>query len=91
MNMRPMNWMLFTLLSILTIPVAIFLFGRLLAGPYEGKFGLLGLMGNIYRDAILGNAGAWLILLSPLILIAIWWGSFTLCRSLGGYLNGEEA
>ena len=90
MNMRPMSWMLFTLLSILTVPVVVFLVGRLLAGPYEGKFGLLGLMGNIYRDAILGNAGAWLILLSPLILIAIWWGSFRLSRYLGRHLNGEE-
>jgi hypothetical protein len=82
--------MLFTALSILAVPVFVFLVGRLLAGPYEGRFGLLGLMGTIYRDAILGSAGAWLVLLAPLILIAIWWGSFALCRNLDRHMNGAE-
>ena len=90
MNLRPTSWMLFTVLSMLAVPVLVFITGRLLAGPYEGKFGLLGLMGNIYRDAIFGNAGAWLVLLAPLLLIAIWWGSFALCRNLGRHLNGAE-
>ena len=88
MKLRPTGWILFTLLSILTLPILIFLVGRLLAGPYEGKVGLLGLMGNIYLDAILGKPGAWLILLAPLILIAIWWGSFALCRKLNRHPNG---
>jgi hypothetical protein len=75
--------MLYTLLSIVAVPVLVFSLGRVLAGPYEGKFGLLGLMGNIYGDALMGKPGAWLVLLAPLILVAIWWGSFTLSRRLG--------
>ena len=46
--------MLYALLSIVAVPVLVFIAGRLLAGPYEGKFGLLGLMGNIYKDAATG-------------------------------------
>jgi len=87
MNIRPTGWMLLTLLSILTVPIVVFLGGRLLAGPYEGKFGLLGLMGNIYGDALLGQGGAWLVLLAPLLLLGLWWGSFALCRNLGRYME----
>jgi hypothetical protein len=47
-------------------------------------------MGNIYRDAIMGSIGALLILFAPLILIAIWWGSFAICRNLGLRMNGAE-
>jgi len=72
--------MLYALLSIVAVPVLVFIAGRLLAGPYEGKFGLLGLMGNIYKDAATGHPGAWFILLSPLLIIALWWGSFALFR-----------
>jgi len=82
MNTRPTTWMLYALVSILAVPVLVFVAGRLLAGPYEGKFGLLGLMGNIYKDAVTGHAGAWFILFAPLMLIAIWWASFALCRYL---------
>ena len=87
MNTRPTGWMLFTLLSVLTVPIVVFVGGRLLAGPYEGKFGLLGLMGNIYGDALLGRGGAWLVLLAPLLLVGLWWGSFALCRKLGRYME----
>ena len=83
MNIRPTAWMLYALLSIVAVPVLVFIAGRLLAGPYEGKFGLLGLMGNIYKDAATGHAGAWFILLSPLLIIALWWGSFALFRKRG--------
>jgi uncharacterized membrane protein len=90
MNYRPTGWLLYVLLSFLTVPVLVYIFGRLLAGPYEGKFGLLGLMGNLFGDALLAKPGAWLILLAPLILVAIWWGSFALCRKLQGTARGAK-
>jgi hypothetical protein len=90
MNIRPTAWMLYALASVLAVPVLVFIAGRLLAGPYEGKFGLLGLMGNIYKDALTGNAGAWFILLAPLLMIAIWWASFALCRNLESLITGTK-
>jgi len=58
--------------SILIVPTLVYLGGGLLAGPYEGTAGLFGLMGVIYADALRGNLNAWVLLLSPLLLLAIW-------------------
>jgi len=91
MTFRPTGWVLYTLLSLLGVPTLVYVFGRLLAGPYEGKFGLLGLMGNIYGAALLGSVGAWLVLLAPLLLVGIWWGSFALCRRLGDTADATNA
>lgn len=90
MNIRRTTWVLYALVSVLAVPVLVFIGGRLLAGPYEGKFGLLGLMGNIYKDALTGHPGAWFVLLAPLLLIAIWWGSFALCRNLENLLTSTK-
>jgi hypothetical protein len=47
-------------------------------------------MGNIYGDALLGQGGAWLVLLAPLLLLGLWWGSFALCRNVARY-TGKPA
>jgi len=31
-------------------------------------------MGNIYVDALTGHASAWILLLAPVLLVAIWLG-----------------
>ena len=72
------NWIIAAAASILLVPVAVFLGGWLLVGPYEGEAGLLGLTLAIYRDALLLDGGAWLLLLAPVLLAALW----TSCRRL---------
>ena len=65
-------WLAFTLFCIFAVPAAVFLGGLWLAGPYEGENGYLGMLGNLYGDALTGNIGALTLLLSPVAIIAAW-------------------
>lgn len=71
-------WLIYTVFSLALVPVVVFLGGWWLAGPYEGEGGVFSMMGQIYRDALTGHAGALLMLLAPLLLVAIWQGAFWL-------------
>ena len=68
-------------LSALSVPVLVYVFGRGLVGPYKGPLGLLGLIGNIYADALLGRVSAWFLLLSPLLVVLVWYGVAWLHRT----------
>jgi len=72
------GWLIVALLCVIIVPVLVFLGGWLLAGPYEGDGGIFGLMATIYADALLADLSALLLLLSPLLLLAIWRCSFWL-------------
>ena len=52
-----------------------------MAGLFEGPLGLLGLIGNIYADALLGRVSAWFLLLSPLLVVLVWYGVAWLHRT----------
>ncbi len=52
--------------------MTIYWVGGLLAGPYEGKYGLFGIMASIYDDALTGHLSAWMLLFYPLLLVGIW-------------------
>ena len=67
--------------SALAVPALIYVVGRAVVGPYEGPLGLLGLIGNIYADASLGRVSAWFLLLSPLLVVLVWYGVAWLRRS----------
>ena len=54
-------------------PVAVYLFGVLLIGPYEGEGRALGFLGSVYGDALAGSPAAWALLLSPAAMILTWW------------------
>lgn len=69
-KLRP--WLPVTVFSLIFVPLAVFFGGLLLAGPYAGDAGFFGLLGGIYTDAITGHFGAILLLLSPVLLLAIW-------------------
>ncbi len=58
--------------SVVMVPVGVFLGGLLLAGPYEGKSGVLGLIAGIYADALTGHPSALILLFSPLLLLLVW-------------------
>jgi hypothetical protein len=74
------RWAIFLLFSVFLVPVGIFLGGWLLAGPYEGDYGLLGLMATIYADALQGSAVAWVTLTGPVLFVLTWLGCFGLQR-----------
>ena len=68
-------------LSALIVPAGIYVIGRALVGPYQGPLGLLGLIGNIYTDALHGRVSAWFLLLSPLLIVLVWYGLAWLRRT----------
>ena len=59
-------------LCFIIVPTLAYLVGAWLIGPYQGVFGLFGYVGSIYRDALRAEPSAWILLLSPLMIIAIW-------------------
>ena len=69
-EMRP--WLLVAAGSLVMVPLAVFFGGLLLAGPYEGESGFFSMAGEIYRDAVTGHLSAIALLLSPVLLLAIW-------------------
>jgi len=78
MSAKLRRWLLMLALSILLVPIAVFLGGQLLAGPYAGEGGIFGMMWNIYRDALSGHLSAWILLLAPVLLFLIWVSAFWL-------------
>ena len=71
-NLAMKRWLLFALACLVLVPVCVYGIGSLLLGPYEGDNGLPGFMGSLYGDALTGGLAAWLLLTSPLLLVAIW-------------------
>lgn len=89
MSNRLKKWVIFGLLSVLMVPVAVFAGGSLLVGPYEGEFGLLGMMGTIYRDAAQIKVTAWVLLLAPLLLGLIWAACIRLSSVMQERFSGD--
>jgi hypothetical protein len=82
MNDMLKRWLYAVLVCLLGVPVAIYVLGGLIVGPYEGERGLIGMMGTIYVDALTGHVSTWIMLLAPALLVAIWLGCIKLRRSL---------
>jgi len=61
-------------LGALALPVLVYYTGTKLVGPYEGTGGFPQFLGSVYLDAIRGHPGAWLLLLAPALLFAVWRG-----------------
>jgi len=72
------------------MPVVVFVGGMLLAGPYEGKASLIGLMSAIYKDGLSLKPGALLLLTWPVVLILLWAGALRLRRRLIGQENSVD-
>jgi hypothetical protein len=66
------RWLYIIFLCLIGVPLVAYWVGGLIVGPYEGENGLPGLMSSIYSDALSGQLSAWVLLFSPLLLIAIW-------------------
>ncbi len=62
------------LLAALLAPVAVYLFGSAVMGPYEGTGGLGGFVGQVYSQAFAGKTSALALMLSPALALLTWWG-----------------
>ena len=78
-------------LCMLAVPILIYLAGQVLAGPYDGSLGLLGLVGHLYGDVLLGRPAAWFLLASPNLLALVWYAVAWLRRTrlFGGKPPGD--
>ncbi|MFZ1625481.1 MAG: hypothetical protein WAU48_11990 [Gammaproteobacteria bacterium] len=81
-----LRWLLlFTGLGVagaLLVPVFAYVAGKRLIGAYEGKLGFMDYADSIYTAAGRGEALAWLILLSPMLVWLVWYLILRLQRRL---------
>ena len=78
------RWLYLLAFCLFGVPTIVYWVGGLLAGPYEGERGILGMMATIYGDALTGHLSALVLLFAPVILIGIWLG----CQRLRSTLPG---
>ena len=64
----------------LVLPVVAYMAGKRVIGAYEGRLGLQDYLGSIYGAAGRGEPLAWLLLLAPALVAALWWGIVRLWR-----------
>jgi len=83
------GWLVLTGLSLICVPVIVYLGGAALAGPYEGEGGAVGLLLGIWGDALTGRPAAGLLLLGPVLLVIIWRAAFFLRRRAAGRAQGQ--
>ena len=72
--------LLLCLAGALLAPVAVYLFGSSLMGPYEGDGGLAGFMTGVFSAAVECHYGALALLLTPAGLVLTWWLIFQLLK-----------
>ncbi len=61
-------------------PIAGYVVGKHVIGAYEGRLGLMDYAGSIYAAAGRGEFLAWWLILSPLLIAAVWYLVFRLGR-----------
>jgi len=71
-SFTPVSTSVLLLLSCLLLPALAYLGGRVVVGPYEGSFGLLGYLGSVFGDALRGSWLAWVLLLAPAATVSLW-------------------
>ncbi|MCE7901990.1 MAG: hypothetical protein DYH20_04845 [Gammaproteobacteria bacterium PRO9] len=70
------------LAGVVAVPVAGYVVGKRVIGAYEGRLGLTDYLGSIYTAAGHGELLAWLLILSPLLVVIAWSLVFRLGRRL---------
>lgn len=74
-NLPARRWALLVFLGIagpLLVPIAAYVAGGRVAGPYPGARGLASYLGAIYADALQGGILALAIVLGPLLVALAW-------------------
>jgi len=65
-------WVQLLFLSGVLVPIAAYVVGQWVIGPYEGNFGLAGYFFSIYSDALQGKPTAWILLTALPLMLLIW-------------------
>lgn len=73
------------------LPVASYMTGKRVIGPYEGKLGLSDYLGSIYAAAGRGEFLAWWLLLAPVLIAGTWYLLGRLARRLTGAAGRQDA
>lgn len=69
---RGVVWVGIILLGCVALPIAAYVIGGRLAGPYAGPRGLASYLGAVYQDAARGRPLAIALLFGPLLCVAVW-------------------
>ncbi|HEX6994110.1 MAG TPA: hypothetical protein VF339_08175 [Gammaproteobacteria bacterium] len=66
--------------GMLALPIAVYWVGQLVIGGYESEGGVAGLIGAIWDDLGRGSPAAWILVLSPYVVIQLFRVAFKLLR-----------
>jgi len=58
-------------LGLLAVPIAVYWVGQQVVGEYASEEGLVGLIGHIWSDLAALRFGAWLLVLSPYLIVVL--------------------
>ena len=64
---------LMLLTGFLILPIAVYVFGQQVVGPYEGDGGLGTFLWSIYSGLANGAFAAWILVLSPALVVGTWY------------------
>lgn len=66
--------------GLLALPAAVYWVGQFVVGGYESDDGLAGLIGAIWSGLAAGSLAAWVLVLSPYVVVQLLRVSFRLLR-----------
>jgi len=66
--------------GMLALPMAVYWVGQVVIGGYESEGGMGGLLGAIWDDLGRGSLAAWILVLSPYVVIQLFRIAFKLLR-----------
>ena len=58
-------------IGMLALPVAVYWVGQVVIGGYESDAGMAGLIGAVWDDLGRGSLAAWILVLSPYVVIQL--------------------
>jgi hypothetical protein len=58
-------------IGVLVLPFVVYLVGIEIVGPYEGESGPFGLLASILGAVVRGNWAAWVLVLSPYLIVQL--------------------
>jgi len=67
--------------GMLALPIGVYWVGQIVIGGYESDAGMMGLLGSIWDDLGRGSPAAWILVLSPYVVIQLFRIAFKLLRS----------
>ena len=58
-------------IGLVPVPIAVYFVGQTVVGAYEGDGGVLGLLGQIGSDLVALRLAAWILVLSPYLIVQL--------------------